>query len=68
MSLRVSAVVIANLVGDEIDDGDHGEQRVRAFGLFGTRLFVAVYTMRKQAYRIISVRKATKAEEKKWLR
>lgn len=68
ISLRAGAVVLSHLVGDEIDDdGAYGEERIRAYGFVGTRLFVAVYSMRREVFRIISVRKATKSEERRWL-
>lgn len=67
LSLAVARIVLQNLIGDEIDDGDYGEERVRAYGLVGPRMLVVVYTMRGETYRIISVRKATKAEETAWL-
>jgi len=35
--------------------------------MIGIRLFVCIYTMRETTYRIISVRKATKEEQRRWL-
>ena len=43
---------------------EDGEHRSRAIGLIEGRLFIAVYTMRAGAIRIISARRANKREEK----
>lgn len=43
---------------------DYGEIRFRAMGRINRRLFVCVYTKREDRYRIISLRKANKKEEK----
>ena len=52
-------------IGDE--RRDYGEERLNAFGLVNGRLFVCTYTMRGQTYRLISVRKASKQEQRIWL-
>jgi hypothetical protein len=41
---------------------EYGEQRVIAYGLIGGRMHVCVYTLRRDAYRIISLRKANRRE------
>jgi len=41
---------------------DYGEERVIAYGLIGRRMHVCVYTLRGDAYRIISLRKANRRE------
>jgi uncharacterized protein len=46
----------------------YGENRYRAIGLINGRLHVAVFTLRGENFRIISLRKANKREESKWLR
>lgn len=46
---------------------DYGEVRVNAFGLVEGRLFVCTYTMRNETYRLISVRKASRQEQRTWL-
>jgi uncharacterized DUF497 family protein len=46
---------------------DYGEARVNAFGLVEERLFVCTYTMRNETYRLISVRKASRQEQRTWL-
>ncbi len=46
---------------------DPGETRINAFGLFNGRLFVCTYTVRDSAYRLISVRKASRQEQRTWL-
>lgn len=66
--LGLGAVVLANQVG-EIPDlrFDCGEARVNAFGLVEGRLFVCTYTMRGKNCRLISVRKASRQEQRIWL-
>ncbi len=47
-----------------IDDRkDYGEERFSALGYIGERLFAMVFTVREDALRIISLRKANKREE-----
>jgi uncharacterized protein len=41
---------------------DYGEERVIAYGLIRGRMNVCVYTLRTDAYRIISLRKANRGE------
>ena len=41
---------------------DYGEQRVIAYDLIRGRMHVCVYTLRRDAYRIISLRKANRRE------
>jgi uncharacterized DUF497 family protein len=65
--LTLGAEVLRNRVGQIIDDRrDYGEARFNAFGLVNGRLFVCTYTMRDQTYRLISVRKASKQEQRIW--
>lgn len=65
--LALGAEVLRNRVGQIIDDRrDYGEARFNAFGLVNGRLFVCTYTMRDQIYRLISVRKASKQEQRIW--
>jgi uncharacterized protein len=46
-----------------VDDRQHyGEERFVALGLIGRRLHVLVYTMRGEAVRVISLRKANAKE------
>jgi uncharacterized DUF497 family protein len=66
--LALGAEVLMNRlaqIGDE--RRDYGEERFNAFGLVNGRLFVCTYTMRGQTYRLISVRKASKQEQRIWL-
>lgn len=66
--LALAAVVLANLVGEDPDPGDHGgEERWRAFGMVGLRLYMCVYTPRGGRLRVISLRKASSVEERQWL-
>lgn len=44
----------------------YAEPRFQAFGLIGGRLHMVVFTPRKGAIRIISMRKANKREIRKW--
>jgi uncharacterized DUF497 family protein len=56
------------LVGQIEDDRrDYGETRFNAFGVVAQRLFVCTYTLRGGTYRLISVRKASKQEQRIWL-
>lgn len=65
--LALGAEVLMNRLG-QIDDErqNYGEARFNAFGLVNGRLFVCTYTMRGQTYRLISVRKASKQEQRIW--
>jgi len=66
--LAAGAVVLENRIGELFDDRlDYGEIRINAFGLIEDRLFVCTYTMRGNAHRIISVRKASRQEQRTWL-
>ena len=53
------------LQGDllELDDC-HDEPRVLAFGFLGSTVVLVVYAIRKETYRIISMRKAEPNEER----
>ncbi len=66
-SLSLGREVIANTVTRFIDDRfDYGEERIVAFGYVDRRLYACVYTMREDAYHIISVRKANDREQRKF--
>jgi uncharacterized DUF497 family protein len=68
VSLALGAVVLANPIGEVVDDRrDYGEHRINAFGLVEGRLFACTYTIRNDAHRIISVRRASKQEQRIWL-
>ncbi len=68
LPLEFGAIVLENRVGEAVDDRrDYGETRINAFGLFNGRLFVCTYTVRDSAYRLISVRKASRQEQRIWL-
>ena len=68
VSLALGAVVLENCLGEVIDDRrDYGETRVNAFGLVAGRLFACTYTMRNGARRIISLRRASRQEQRIWL-
>jgi len=68
VSLVLGRIVLANSVGEEADErDDYGELRRIAYGLIRGRLFVCVYTLRGDTCRIISVRKANRREQRRWL-
>ncbi len=48
----------------EDDRFDYGEERFITFGIFEERVVVVVHTENEDSIRIISIRKATKYEEK----
>ena len=69
VSLALGAVVLENCIGSVVDNRkDYGEIRINAFGPVNHRLFVCTDTMRGEAYRLISVRKASRQEQNTWLR
>jgi uncharacterized protein len=66
--LVFGSVVLGNCIGEVQDERlDYGEVRINAFGLIEERLFVCTYTMRSEIYRLISVRKASRQEQRIWL-
>jgi uncharacterized DUF497 family protein len=67
LPLALGAVVLENLIGEVMDDRrDYGELRVNAFGLIAGRLYACTYTKRGSVYRIISLRKASRQEQRLW--
>jgi uncharacterized protein len=69
VSLALGAVVLENRIGEIVDDRRaYGEVRINAFGPVANRLFVCTYTVRDATYRLISVRKASRQEQRTWLR
>ena len=69
VSLALGAVVLENRIGEIVDDQrDHGEIRINAFGVVAERLFVCTCTMRGETHRLISVREASRQEQRIWLR
>jgi uncharacterized DUF497 family protein len=68
VSLAVGAAILASPIGEILDDRrDYGERRMNAFGLVNGRLFACTYTIRNNARRIISVRRANGREQRLWL-
>jgi uncharacterized protein len=71
--LALGVAVLMNLIGRIEDDRhdygrhDYGETRFNAFGLVNQRLHVRVHTMRGDVYRVISIRKASRREQRLWL-
>ncbi|MDU9049889.1 MAG: BrnT family toxin [Candidatus Electrothrix sp. Rat3] len=50
---------------EAVDDRfDYGEERINAVGFIGTRIVIVTYVERGEVIRVISLRKATKTEEK----
>lgn len=50
---------------EAVDDRfDYGEERTNAIGFLNDRLVVLTYTNRQRTLRVISLRKATKTEER----
>ncbi len=67
LPLALGAVVLENLIGEVMDDRrDYGEVRINAFGLIAGRLYACTYTKRGSVYRIISLRKASRQEQRLW--
>jgi uncharacterized DUF497 family protein len=63
--LALGIIVLENSIGEVVDNRrDYGEARINAFGLVEGRLFVCTYTMRGKVYRLISVRKASRQEQR----
>jgi hypothetical protein len=68
VSLVLGAAVLENPLGELVDDRrDYGEIRINAFGLVAGRLFACTYTIRDGARRVISVRRASRQEQRRWL-
>jgi uncharacterized DUF497 family protein len=66
--LALCAAALMNMSGRiEDDQRDYGETRFDAFGLVKGRLFACTYTMRGEIHRLISVRKASRQEQRIWL-
>ena len=66
--LALGAVVLENPLGEIVDGRrDYGEERINAFGLVAGRLFACTYTARNDVRRIISVRRASRQEQRLWL-
>ena len=62
--IDVPAVFDGDIVTVEDDRYDYGEQRFVTFGLLQGRVIAIVHTEREDFIRIISVRKATKYEQR----
>jgi len=64
----VNAPMIFNSYTLTIEDDryDYGEERLITFGILEGRIVVVVHTENEDSIRIISIRKATKYEEKEY--
>jgi len=51
---------------EEDDRYDYGEQRFKATGYIGQRLYVLIFCMRGEVTRLISLRRAEKYEERRY--
>ncbi len=68
VSLALGLIVLENRIVEIADSRrDYGEVRMNVFGPVDGRLFVCTYTKRGHAYRVISVRKASRQEQLTWL-
>jgi uncharacterized DUF497 family protein len=56
------------MLHEELDRDSGAEERWIAYGFARGHLMVCVYTVRGRNHRIISVRRATRHEERTWLR
>ena len=67
VSLAIGHKVLANAVTTRLDNRfPYGEERFVTFGYVDDRLHVAVYTVRDDAIRLISVRKANQREQRRY--
>jgi uncharacterized DUF497 family protein len=66
-SLILGREILENMVHEELDRDSLFEERWIAYGFARSHLMVCVYTIRGQTHRIISVRRATRREERTWL-
>ena len=68
VSLALGAVILECPIG-ELEDRRrvYGEIRINSFGLVEGRLVACTYTRHGKTYRIISVRKASRQEQRAWL-
>lgn len=65
VSFRAAQLVFddPNMFEEPSDFSADGEEKWKAIGLADMRLLAVIYTMRGETLRIISARKATKAEQ-----
>jgi uncharacterized DUF497 family protein len=63
ISLSEAAYIEWDTALEKLDDrDDYGEDRYRAFGFIGNRLYCVVYVDRNEVRRVISLRKANARE------
>jgi uncharacterized DUF497 family protein len=67
-SLVLGREILENMLHEELDRDSGAEERWIAYGFARGHLMVCVYTVRGRNHRIISVRRATRHEERTWLR
>jgi hypothetical protein len=67
VALVFGARVIRFAVTDRLDDRiDYGEERRTAYARIDGHFYACTYTIRGTAYRIISVRRANRREERRY--
>ena len=64
--VNASKIFDSHTLTIEDDRYDYGEERFVTFGILEGRVVVVVHTENEDSIRIISIRKATKYEEKKY--
>jgi len=67
LNMRKHGVSLRDAAQFEEDDRfDYGEQRFKATGYIGPRLYVLIFCMRGEITRVISLRRAEKYEERRY--
>jgi uncharacterized DUF497 family protein len=65
--LSLGLLIIEDAIGSDVDERrDYGEMRANSYALLEERLYVCTYTIRGSNYRLISVRKASRQEQRLW--
>jgi uncharacterized DUF497 family protein len=67
LPLILGRAAIESMISEKIDLDSGDEERWVAYGFASGRLMVCVYTVRESSYRLISVRRATRREERECL-
>jgi len=67
LPLILGRAAIESMISEKIDLDSSDKERWVAYGFASGRLMVCVYTVRESSYRLISVRRATRREERECL-
>jgi uncharacterized DUF497 family protein len=67
IGFELAGAVLRGRVGAIIDERHASEEHWICYGVLAGRLFVCVYTMRGRRVRVISLRKANRKEQVRWL-